>query len=80
MSIFIGNGKIQISILKVCVVVILNETHFAIFKPLKNRAMSWSDACHGNPRALTTELSSTTSLLLLQNTNDTHIEESTGKY
>ena len=41
-------------------------TYFAILRPLKNLAMSESEACHGNPRALTTDSSSTTSLLLLQ--------------
>jgi hypothetical protein len=40
-------------------------THFTIFNPLKNFAMSWSDDCHGRPRALTTVLPSTTSFLLL---------------
>lgn len=41
-------------------------THLAIFRPLKNFAMSWSDDCHGNPLARITALSSTSSILLLQ--------------
>lgn len=41
-------------------------TNLAIFRPLKNLAMSWSDDCHGNPLARITALSSTSSILLLQ--------------
>lgn len=41
-------------------------TNLAIFRPLKNLAMSWSDDCHGNPLARMTALSSTSSILLLQ--------------
>ena len=34
-------------------------THFATLSPLKKAAISWSDDCHGNPRALITVSSST---------------------
>ncbi len=40
-------------------------TYFAMLSPLKNRAMSWSEDCHGNPLALITVLSHTFSILLL---------------
>lgn len=39
--------------------------YFAMLSPLKNRAMSWSEDCHGNPLALITVLSHTFSILLL---------------
>lgn len=47
-------------------------TYLAILSPLKNRAMSWSDDCHGNPLALITVLSHTFSILLLH--TNTHRE------
>lgn len=37
----------------------------AIVRPLKKRAMSWSEDCHGSPRALITVSLSTSSFLLL---------------
>lgn len=37
-----------------------------MLRPLKKRAMSWSDDCHGNPRALMTVSLSTASVLLLE--------------
>lgn len=40
-------------------------TYLAMLSPLKNRAMSWSEDCHGNPLALITVLSHTFSILLL---------------
>lgn len=36
-----------------------------MLRPLKKRAMSWSEDCHGSPRALITMLSHTFSILLL---------------
>lgn len=36
-----------------------------MLSPLKNRAMSWSEDCHGSPLALITVLSHTFSILLL---------------
>lgn len=41
-------------------------SYLTMFNPLKNLAMSWSEDCHGRPRALTTVLPSTISLLLLK--------------
>ena len=38
-----------------------NPAYFATLSPTKNRAISWSEACQGNPRALTTQLESTES-------------------
>lgn len=43
-----------------------NTTYLAILRPLKKRAMSWSDDCHGSPRALITVSLSTGSVLLLK--------------
>lgn len=37
-----------------------------MLSPLKKRAMSWSEDCHGSPRALITVLSHTFSILLLR--------------
>lgn len=44
-------------------------TYLAMLRPLKKRAMSWSEDCHGNPLALITVSLSTGSVLLLQGTN-----------
>jgi hypothetical protein len=44
----------------------LSMTYLATLRPRKNRAMSWSDDCHGNPRARTTQLLSTISFFELK--------------
>lgn len=41
------------------------DQYLAMLSPLKKRAMSWSEDCHGNPLALITVLSHTFSILLL---------------
>lgn len=45
-------------------------SYLTMLSPLKNLAMSWSEDCQGRPRARTTVLLSTTSVLLLH-TNKT---------
>lgn len=52
---------------------IMSDTHLAMLSPLKNRPMSWSEDCHGNPLALITVLSHTFSVLLLLTHKHTHI-------
>lgn len=55
-------------------------TYLAMLRPLKNRAMSWSEDCHGNPLALMTVLSHTFSVLLLQKHNKKkHLKKSLRK-
>lgn len=44
-------------------------TYLAMLSPLKNRAMSWSEDCHGKPLARITVLSHTFSILLLHTQN-----------
>ncbi|CAN8001982.1 unnamed protein product, partial [Ixodes pacificus] len=39
-------------------------SYLTMLSPLKNLAMSWSEDCQGRPRARTTVLLSTTSVLL----------------
>lgn len=51
----------------------MTDTHLAMLSPLKNRPMSWSDDCHGNPLALITVLSHTFSVLLLLAHKHAHI-------
>lgn len=48
------------------------HTYLAMLSPLKKRAMSWSDDCHGNPLALITVLSHTRSILLLRTHTRAH--------
>lgn len=50
-------------------------TYLAMLSPLKKRAMSWSEDCHGNPLALITVLSHTFSILLLH--KNTHTDTKT---
>lgn len=40
--------------------------YLAMLSPLKKRAMSWSEDCHGSPLVLITVLSHTFSILLLR--------------
>ena len=49
-------------------------TYFAMLSPLKNRAMSWSEDCHGSPLALITVLSHTFSILLLHTHKHKHTD------
>ncbi len=54
-------------------------TDLATLSPLKKRAMSWSDDCHGNPRARTTDSSSTVSLRELQQKITRNVAETNNK-
>lgn len=51
----------------------MSATYLAMLRPLKNRAISWSEDCHGNPLARITVLSHTFSILLLHTHTHTGI-------
>lgn len=53
----------------------LIKTYLAILRPLKKRAMSWSEDCQGSPRALITVSLSTISVLLLKKEKNKHIRD-----
>lgn len=51
----------------------LQEKYLAMLSPLKKRAMSWSEDCHGSPLALITVPSHTFSILLLHKCTQRHV-------
>lgn len=59
----------------------VTDKYLAMLSPLKNRAMSWSEDCHGSPLALITVLSHTFSILLLaqMRTKKVHVSRATGR-
>lgn len=51
-----------------------------MLSPLKNRATSWSDACHGSPLALTIVSSSTKSEVILIEIIVTNLDKTFGHF
>lgn len=56
------------------------DQYLAMLSPLKKRAMSWSEDCHGSPLALITVLSHTFSILLLPQMCKKKVHVSTAGY